>query len=206
MTEDIFPESDDDGCEPFRSIAAHVHCSEDDVFAAFAGLPVPEWITPTHLQSVRAATQRWNEAARHARNLQHTLMRLTDHERVQLRVAGAVTVEQIAHLQSVLDGDAKNLNEWLTSQPRAGRENIAAAAVAEGIRRLFRRRRKRITFGQHPEGGPSTEFGRAVEFSIGAFGVLADWRRPAQKAKEKQDDIQGRLMSIHMAAINRTKG
>jgi hypothetical protein len=205
MIQQVFPPAPDDGCEPFRQIADHQNCTEHAVLAAFNGLLAPEWVTPGHLRTVKKTAHYWNEASRHARNLHGALMRLHEDDRGQLQAAGAATVEQISHLQAVLSRDAQSLEEWMWGVRRSGRENSAASTIAEGMRRLFRRRRQKITFGQHPDGGPSTEFGRAVEFAIGTFGVVADWRRPTQNAKGKQDAIAGRLIRISMSSISRSE-
>lgn len=191
--ENIFPVAAGDGCEPFRAIASRIRCDENDVHAAFNGLDFPEWDTPAHLDAVKKVTHSLNEASRHADNLLRAMRRLSQHEREDLIISGAVTFQQVEFLRDVLAGNASDLKSWSSRRYRGGGRNPAAYIVAEGIRRLFRRLRKPITFGIHSEGGPSTDFGRAVEYAIGAFGIHADWRRPTEEAANKQVKIRARL-------------
>lgn len=191
--EPIFPAEECDGGDPYREIARHVGCKEDDVWRAFQGLSVPEWEIPQHLDAVKSRTFALNAAARKAKDLQSAMDRLSNDELADLQVAGAVTIWQVEHLHMVLAGHATSLRDWHNNRNRRGGRNPGAYMAAEGIRRLYRRLRKKITFGQHPEGGPSTDFGRAVEFAIGEFGIRADWRNPAQESFGKQSRIQARL-------------
>lgn len=193
MTDEIFPAAEDDGCEPYRKIGRTLACDENLVVDCFSGLGIPEWESPAHLDAVKRVTHSLNNAARHADNLLHAMHRLSQQEIQSLVVSGAVTFQQIEFLRDVLTGDATELKSWSSSRQRGGGRNPAAYIAAEGMRRLFRRLRRPITFGIHPEGGPSTDFGRAVEYAIGAFGIRADWRRPAEKAFEKQNGIKARL-------------
>lgn len=192
----IFPAADDDGCRPMRDIAARWQCDEDIVHAAFRGVSVPEYDTPGHLDQVKATTHTLNAAARHAKNLCREMAKLDEQERLFLRTAGSVTVEQVEHLATVLAGDAKGLDDWLRKRNRQGGRNPAAYAIAEGMRRLLRRLKLKITYGATQFGEPSTDFCRAVEHGIGAFGVSADWRGPAKEAIDKQNAICGRLSRI----------
>lgn len=193
MTDEIFPAAIDDAWEPHRQIGERLECDEYLVRDCFRGLGVPEWESPAHLDKVRKATHSLNEAARHADNLLRAMHRLSQPERESLIVSGAVTFHQIEFLRDILSGDATDLKTWLSKRKRGGGRNPAAYIVAEGMRRLFRRLRRPITFGIHSEGGPSTDFGRAVEYAIGVFGIHADWRRPAEKAAGKQNGIKARL-------------
>lgn len=193
MSEAIFPAAEDDGCGAFRAIAHRVGCDEYAVSDAFRGLRGPEWEVPQHLDAVKRTAHAMNEAARHAKNLHAALGRLSEDQRRSLTLAGAVTMPQIEHLLAVLAGDASGLQDWLRNRNRRGGRNPAAYIVSEGMRRLYRRLRKRITFGQDTGGGPSTDFGRDVEFALGAFGVSADWRGPAREAFAKQLRREERL-------------
>jgi hypothetical protein len=190
---EIFPAAKDDGCEPFRKIGARLGCDEYLVLDAFRGLGIPEWEISTHLDDVKASTQVLNEAARYADNLLGAMRRLSEDDRRDLIVAGAPTFHQIEFLRDTLQGDASDLKSWASRRNRTGGRNPAAYIVAEGMRKVFRRLRKPITFGNHYEGGPSTEFGKEVEFALGAFGIRADWRRPTQEATEKQGKIAARM-------------
>lgn len=194
----IFPEAEDDGCEPFRRIAANLGCDENLVHDAFRGLGMPEWEIPTHLDKVKKTTHSLNEAARHADNLLRTLRKMSQQERDNLTVAGAPTIHQIEFLRDTLSGDASTLKGWAKKRNRSGGRNPAAYIISEGMRRVFRRLRKTITYGNHPDGGPSTEFGRAVEFALGAFAVLADWRRPTEEASNKQGKIKARMVECQL--------
>ncbi|QIE42636.1 hypothetical protein G5B39_12295 [Rhodobacteraceae bacterium SC52] len=198
MTTDIFPGADDDGCEPFRQIAKFTGCKEEEVYYSFRGIGVPQWITPEHIDAVQANTKAINNAARAARNLQDALNRLSRSDIETIIKHGGATPAQIAFLAANLEGWATDLTGWRAKQSRAGGKNPAAYAVAEGMRRLFRRLRRKITFGNHPDGGPSTDFSRAVEHAIGAFGIRAGWQLPAQRAWEKQSRINARLTRCRM--------
>jgi|GEM_PF-6390999 len=182
---EIFPAASDDGCEPFRIIARHLDICADVVMDSFSGIN-PECWAPEHLSSVRGNTEALNEAAKHAENLHLALLRISQGERDDLTQQGCVTVQQIEHLADLLRVGSVTLSEWSTQRKREGGKNLAAHDVAEGVRRTFRRTQTNITFGQHPGGGPSTPFGRAVEVAIGAFGIRADWKSPTKAAFAKQ--------------------
>lgn len=197
--ESIFPEAEDDGCEPFRQIAKRLGCDEYLVSDAFDGLGSPAWEVPTHLAKVKKTTHALNEAARQAGNLLRAMRNLSQETRDSLIVAGAPTLHQIEFLRDTLSSDELNLKAWAERRNRSGGRNPAAYIVSEGMRRVFRRLRKTITFGNHPDGGPSTEFGREVQFALGAFGVKADWRRPTEDAYDKQGRIRTRMVACQMA-------
>jgi hypothetical protein len=200
----IFPAAIDDGCEPFRQIASRLRCDEDLVHDAFMGLGVPEWEIPTHLDTVKKTTHALNEAARHAENLLRALLQLSQNERDDLIVAGAPTFHQIEFLRDTLSNHGLHLKSWSSMRHRGGGRNPAAYIIAEGMRRVFRRLRKNITFGNLPDGsGPSTEFGKEVKFALGAFGVLADWRRPTAEASDKQREIRAQMIKCQTAKLRR---
>lgn len=202
----IFPEAEDDGCAPHRAIAQRLGCSEDQVHDAFRGLNVPEWSTPEHFDAVKTRILALNEAARLAENLVLAMGRLPP-DAVNLIVqAGGSTTAQIEYLSSLLAGDAASLEEWRKNRFRGGRSDPSAEIVAEGMRRLFRRLRKPITYGQGDSGGaPSTDFGRAVDFALAAFGLRAHWRRAAEKAHKKQTRIEGRRLRRALAQHERLR-
>lgn len=204
--EGVFPPAEDDGFEPFRQIAARMGCNEYFVNDAFRGLEVPEWLTPKHLRTVQENTSGLNDTARHARNLLDAMWRLSADERDMLRNAGAVTPQQIEHLHWAIESDEKYLRDWLKMHARPGGKNIAAYAVSEGMRRLFRRMRKSITYGLSPSGDPSTDFCREVRFAIGAFGIVTGWRGPANAAYQKQLQIQGRMVRCALRKIPKMGG
>lgn len=164
---------------------------------------VPEWETPNHLNAVKSATNELNRCAGYAESLLRPMKGLPNIDVENLRDAGTVTIEQISHLHAVLSGDANSLDTWRKQRNRAGGRNPGAYIVSEGIRRLFRKQRKPITFGQLPEGGPSTEFCRCVAQSLGDFGILSDWRGPARAAFDKQTAISGRLNRCKLQKITR---
>lgn len=193
MTPPVFPGAEDDGCQPFRDIARWLDCNEDQALDAFRGLAVPEWEAPEHLKAVKDTTHDLNKAAQLSRNLLQAIRRMHFSQIDSLRHAGAATPEQIEHLHAVLSGHARNLSGWLRSRDRTGGRNPAAYKVAEGMRRLFRRLRKKITYGQSASGDPSTEFARAVEFALGAFGINAGWQGPARAAFKRQGEIASRM-------------
>lgn len=214
MTEpDVFPNLDDGSTheEPwdhrFAPLAEILGCSIEEATDAFIGLEFPEYGTREHLNVVKDSVERHNRALRPAQKLAYYLRRLTAREKEHLRWAGAVTPEQVEHLSQVLSGQVDSLNGWYTGQDRTGGRNVAAHTIAEGVRRAFRRKRKRISYGES-DGSPSTNFGRAVELTIAAFGVRADWAEPAHKAWLKQQDIGlrlGRLKATKQRRINEQK-
>jgi len=190
---EIFPAAKDDGCEPFRQISKNLDCAEYLVLDAFRGVNVPEWDTPEHLDTVRATTQAFNEAERHARNLLINLRKLSPQEIESLIQVGCVTIPQIEHLALTLERDYKSLDEWSRNRYRAGGRNPAAYEIAEGMRRTFRRLRLKITYGVNSDSAPSTDFTRAVKHALEAFGVKANFRGPAREACDKQRTIGNRL-------------
>ena len=125
-------------------------------------------------------------------------MKLSPEERDSLIVAGAPTFHQIEFLRDTLSTDALSLENWSSRRNRIGGRNPAAYIISEGMRRVFRRLRKKITYGNNGSGGPSTEFGREVEYALGAFGVRADWRRPTEEATNTQGKIAARLLKCQV--------
>jgi len=192
-TPEIFPDAGDRIEAAYSEIAAFINCATEDLDHAFRGLRTPEWVTPAHLTALTENTHALNEAARHAKNLDVSLRKLSDEALTSLRNCGAITIEQVVHLGAVLSGDATWLQDWRGQHDRTGGQNPAAEVVAEAMRRLFRRLRRPVTFGQTPDGGPSTDFGRAVQFALGAFQLPTDWRNPTRRAREKQRDFENRL-------------
>ena len=202
--EEIFPPDDNDLTQKcYILLARRLNCEEKEVDAAFRSVGIVLYLEPQHLDLVKRETHDLNEAARHARNLAKSLMRLTRDEDKAIWFAGAVSVPQIEHLAAVLEGEAKSLEDTRIGIDRKGGRNPAAHAVAEGVRRLFRRLRREITFGSSPSGDPSTDFARTVQLALGEFQILADWRRPAQAAFEKQLQIQGRLIRCSANRLRR---
>lgn len=189
----IFPESGENELHPLELIARRLRCDSSVVVSMILGVGTPEWSTTEHLQAVKDTTHQLNEAARHAANLNKSLMRLSENQRQFLMDAATVTPQQIGHLVAVLSDDAASLDLYGARFNRVGGRNPAAHIIAEGMRRVFRRLRRPITYGQHPGGGPSTDFGREIEFALGAFGLKTDWRRPTEAAAQTQRLIQERL-------------
>lgn len=200
----IFPAAEDDGCGAYRAIAKHVGCSEDQVFDAFRGLGIPEWSTPEHFNVMKDHVFALNKAAQLAEKLFGAMRDLHPDALNSITQAGGSTIPQIEYLSSLLSGDAENLNDWRNRRFEGGRSDPSAAIVAEGIRRLFRRLRRPITFGQADSGGaPSTAFGKAVEFALSAFGLRANWRRAAERAFRKQEAVESRRFRCAMARFER---
>jgi hypothetical protein len=119
-----------------------------------------------------------------------------------IRQGGGVTIEQLQHTVSLLTKNAEQMGNWSTELDRKGGRNPAGYIVAEGIRRLFRRQRWNITFGQ-VEGFPSTNFGRDVEQALQAFGIAANWRNPANEAFKKQNAIEARLLRYRLRKLEK---
>lgn len=190
----LFPASESDVLHPLEEIARRLRCDSDIVASMFFGVGMPEWSTPEHLAAIKETTHAINEAARYAANLRNALLRLSSERQRMLIEAGAVTHQQIGYLLSQLSEDSADLDAYSARFNRAGGRNPAAHIVAEAMRRIFRRLRKPITYGQlSAGGGPSTEFGREVEFALGAYGLTADWRRPTEAAVNKQWKRDDRL-------------
>lgn len=204
-SEDVFPDVEEGGqaLHAWSIISLRQQCTDDDVMHAFKHLQTPEWSTPQHLDAVKKSAHSLNEAARHASNLITTLRRLRPGVLEQLVISGAVTIWQLEHLFRVLSDDAESLGAYSNQFSRKGGQNPAAYLVAEGMRRLFRRLRRPITHGLDSGGGPSTDFGRAVEHAIGAFGLRADWRRPAEGAIETQRKINTRYERRRTAHVRK---
>ncbi len=191
-TPEIFPTLHDETSSALQKIASYVGADENLIGSCFYGGDFSLYDTPDHLDSVKSVTHAFNEAARHARNLHRAITRMTPSQRAEINVAGCVTSFQIEHLADVLAQDAESLAGWSRTKIRTGGRNPAAYGVASGVYRIFRRLRKDITFGQNADGGPSTDFGKTVQFALGAFGIKADWRRPAQSERDRFFNISTR--------------
>ncbi len=198
-SEEIFPPSDDDGCQPFRDIADYLGFNLNSVFNAYQGLPIPAWSTPEHQRALKNAAGKLNEAVRHAENLVRSLDRLSSRELSFLIQAGTITPHQIEFLIQKMQQDADQIVGRRDELPSSTSRNHAAYIVSEGVRRLFRRLRAEISYGQSADSGaPSGEFCKTVEFAIGAFGIVASWRGPAKEAWEKQLAIENRYRLMKM--------
>ncbi len=197
--DEIFPPSEGDGVQPFRDVAKLIGCDLKTVIRAFSGLPVPEWSTPEHQRALKNAAGKLNEAVRHAENLVRSLNRLSNNELSFLIQAGTVTPQQIELLIQTMQQDADQIVGWRDELPSSTSRNHAAYIVSEGVRRLFRRLRKEISYGQSADSGaPSGEFCKTVDFAIGAFGIVASWRGPAKEAWEKHLAIENRYRLLKM--------
>lgn len=193
-----FPEASDDGCEPFRAIGAYLNCSEFEVASAFAGLRAPEWSTPEAKSNQEKSSRALNKCTAELEKLIKAYSALSD-EDYQLAIeAGGITRPQLRATKEIFASHSASMSRCYGEDGRKGGRNIAAYTVAEGIRRLFRRKRRPIGWGI-TEGYPSTPFGRAVEFSLGEFGVISGWRGATEAAYKKQKKMEGRLMAIHLS-------
>ncbi len=198
-SDELYPPLEGDGNEPFRDIGKFVGCDEWAVMDAFRGLRLPEWSTPEHQRALKNAAGNLNEAVRHAKNLARSLNRLSKNELELLIQAGTITPQQIEFLIRTMQQDADQIGGWRDELPSSTSRNHAAYIVSEGVRRLFRRLRKEISYGQSAEGGaPSGEFCKTVDFAIGAFGIVASWRGPAKEAWEKHLAIENRYRLLKM--------
>jgi hypothetical protein len=191
-----FPAASDDGMAPFSNIANRWETDEGLVFDAFRGLALPEWSTSEHLDILKLHAGTLNRAARCAEKLIELLgSDLPEEERAMLRSAGCISVEQLIHLRNTLEADASSYSDVLSapSMSRRGGRSPAIYEIAEGMRRLFRRLRKPISFGRNDYGLPTGDFCKGVEHAIGVFGIRKDWSGPAREAYEKQLRIKHRL-------------
>lgn len=199
---ELFPAADDDGCEPFRKIAMHLKCTEYEALDAFRHLPLPEWNSIEHLRLEKGRAAQLNKVAQAAELLEQQMLLMTHDEQLFSLQAGMISEHQVAALALYLRGEADSIEGYRASRAGSTSRNPATYIIAEGIRRLFRRKRKNITFGQS-EGAPTTDFCRAVEFGIGAFDIIADWKGPAKEAFEKHRLIEARLFDIKMHQAQR---
>jgi hypothetical protein len=196
MKPEIFTDRSDFFHQAAEATAKRQNCSVDLVYACMSGLD-GIWNSPDHLDSVSEVTAHFNDAARFAKRLHRAITLMTPSQRNELIVAGCVTTFQIEHLADVLAQDATSLSDWSRTRLRKGGKNLAAYDVAEMMRRLFRRQRRRITYGTEPTSDlPSTDFGRAVRAALGDFGVKSGWRSPARQAYDTQFSIGRRLALI----------
>ena len=185
MTEpyDVFPPSENDCDRPFRDIAQRLKCDIWDYDSCWEGLTYPIWSNPEHYQQMRDATSAYNKAARSAINLFDAMKSLSSNDRDSLFNAGLVTLPQIRKLAERLESNALQMTEEQKVDGRQSNRNIAAHNIGISIHRLFQKLGKPITWGI-TDGGPSTDYGRAVEYALAAFNIKADWRRPAQSARD----------------------
>ena len=191
VPQEIFPSydfPDPDWKDPYQRLSQHWRVPEEMVYSAFRGLRTPEYVSSEHLSLVKRRATEVNAAAKAARKLALAMRELPENERHQFLVNGTPTVFQIECLADVLANHANNLENWQKTKNRRGGRNPGAHLVAEGVRRLFRRQRLRITFGQDSN-GPTTDFCRSVEAALGEFGIRHGWRQPARAAYLKQLDI-----------------
>jgi hypothetical protein len=201
-----FPESSDDGCAPYRAIADYLNraeyklnCDEYKVMDAFSGMRSPEWSTPIVKDNQKASTIALNRCALRVDQLIKAYSDLSQEDYQLSLQAGCVTIEQLRATHKAISSHGHTMGNWYSEGDRRGGRNIAAYTISEGIRRLFRRLRLPLTWGVSESGLPSTPFGRAVEFSLGEFGIISDWRGPTKDAWKKQKKIEGRLMAFHLS-------
>ena len=98
-----------------------------------------------------------------------------------------IGLEELIELNDYLEWQLAQHNRWLEITPSKGGKNHEAHGLAEVVRQLFRHSGREITWG-HNEGRPSTEFGRAVEFALSAYGCDAAWEAPTKAAWKRRDD------------------
>lgn len=201
--DDVFPMLHDGSTreEPwdhrYKPLAEILGCSIDDAADAFLFLEFPEYQTRHHLNIAKESISRFNKAIKPAQKLRDAVIDLTPDERQALIRSGTISLQQIDHLVAVLSGRANSLMDWYKNQDRRGGRVGATYTVAEGVRRAFRRNRRPITFGVSDD-SPTTDFGRAVERTIAAFGIRSDWRDSAHEAWSKQRSIEMRLSRIEV--------
>ncbi|WP_146642612.1 hypothetical protein [Thioclava marina] len=205
-TQDIFPASEGDGFEPYREIARFAECDEEDVYYALIGIEPPEWSNRQHRRLVGDHVKALNRAVKSASDLLYALRQLPPDETQSLVRSGAATVPQIEKLLAELQGGETFYNEWHGRRSASGGREPAAYEIAEGVRRLFRRLKRKITFGQQYDGSPSGAFCRTVEVAIAAFGVRASWRGPAEEAVNKTREIERRHIRLVENAASKLPG
>lgn len=192
---DIFPAwayPSADWRDPIQVIASKLGVPEHAVELAFCGLEVPDWSDPKHLNWVQSEVSALNRARQHTERLIEYLGDLSESSRQGLALSGSPTRHQLMLLVKELSGQREYLVRFTNEHSLKGGRNPAAYIVAEGTRRLFRRQRRKISWGQ-VEGFPSIDFGRAVQSGLDAFGILASWRGPTEMAYRKQAAFEERL-------------
>lgn len=131
------------------------------------------------MEKKRGELERLQKASNYIVKAAGQLDKLSLGVRSSLLSGGGLTVAQLEAYQDLISNWANYLHgEILDTR---GGKNWDALIVAFNIAELFLNIKRKVTFG-HVDGAPTTDFGRAVEFSLAEFGIEANWRSPAQKA------------------------
>ena len=177
---------------PFFAIARHLDCEEEIVSAILGRVYPPEWADARHLDDIKKNAHAANRLVRALEATAEAMAALSPDFREDLVGAGVVTLPQIQYALQRVNEDSKWLATVAGEFERTGGRNPGADLIAEGLRLLFQRLRRPVTWGIF-EGHPTGEFCRAVEFSIAEFGIRAGWRGPADRAYRKHLTRQNRL-------------
>jgi hypothetical protein len=164
----------------FEEIAQFLDCNSLDVIDAFCSNPEPLANTP---DAIRTGKETQKELTRTANSLEKAAKIWADlppATRRLLNGQGAVTVAQVERTVILMREAAENGHLPDLGDGRGGR-NYAALFVAYNVFQLFENLKLKISFG-HNEGKPTTKYGQAVELSLKALGIDADWRSVTREA------------------------
>ena len=193
----------ENGRDPYDDIGEYLGLDPYHVARCFSGLPIADWADTKHLNALIRSTRALNKLESHLARAIEAMRSLHPDDTESLVEAGCPTIQQLDNFVVVLRQDGRFKTRWTSQFDRKGGRNPGAHIVAEGVRRVFRRNRWKITFGLAPNSDePSTHFCRAVQYSIGSFGIVAGWRGPAQVAYNKHAEISNRLFHIQMKQRN----
>lgn len=193
----------EDSCDPYDDIAEFLRLPPHHVSNCFDGLHIATWADAAHLSVLAHSTRALNKLENHLVQAIKAMRALHPDDIESLLGAGCPTIQQLDKFVLVLRQEGDDKKRWASQFDRRGGLNPGADLVAEGIRRVFRRNRWKITYGQKPDSDePSTDFCRAVQYAIGSFGIVAGWRGPAQRSYNKQASIDNRLFRIHQRTRN----
>ena len=187
----LFPDRSEEIAKAILAISNQMNCNPNLIHACFGRLDM-FWSVPEHLSTVADTTHHLNRVSRFAEQLFNAMNSMSSSQQESLIAAGAVTSFQIQHLAALLEQDSASLDHFSKTKNRKGGRNHASYDTAELMRRLFRRLRRKITYGADQFGNPSTQFGKAVEFALGAFCIKASWRGPTSAAVDFQHLVETR--------------
>lgn len=95
--------------------------------------------------------------------------------------SGGLSIPQIQNFIEALKVDQSQYENSIL-RSRGGRR-FDADTIAFGVGSLFEDLNLPITFGTMPTSDePSTDFGKAVQFALQAFGIDSHWRNVAKRA------------------------
>lgn len=175
---EVFSDRSDEADRAIAKLASRFQCDERVIDAAMSGLMYPGWLTPETFTEATDAIYSYNRAANLASELAKSMKTMSVDDLQDLRIAGAITREQVEHLARVLYQDSAYFESFKKNNPRQGGKRLDAFNVAKIVHRIFRILGK-PTRVNHVSGHPVSEYAVAVEYAMAAFNIKADWRRAA---------------------------